>query len=125
LFLEGRAIRFYDLWKDPTHHLILFPPTPQEELDQAKWVTWSQSIPDHWLNLWEVSSRSEPKGGAKSKIPQLRDPQGKFRERYGAGEGAAYLIRPDGYVAFRSQNLSPEGVTRYLQQFYLIKPLRN
>jgi 3-(3-hydroxy-phenyl)propionate hydroxylase len=31
----------------------------------------------------------------------LRDPAGQFAKRYDISEGAAYLVRPDGYVAAR------------------------
>ncbi|MEV0379129.1 FAD-dependent monooxygenase [Nonomuraea sp. NPDC050643] len=38
---------------------------------------------------------------------ELMDVEGRFRERYGVGGGGAVLVRPDGYVAWRS----PDPVT--------------
>jgi 3-(3-hydroxy-phenyl)propionate hydroxylase len=35
---------------------------------------------------------------------QLRDTAGLFRKRYGDAPGAAYLLRPDGYIAARFRN---------------------
>ncbi|CAN5394207.1 FAD-dependent oxidoreductase [soil metagenome] len=40
----------------------------------------------------------------------LRDTSGLFAKRYGASEGAAYLLRPDGYVAARFRNPTPAAV---------------
>ncbi|SEG58802.1 2-polyprenyl-6-methoxyphenol hydroxylase [Nonomuraea solani] len=36
---------------------------------------------------------------------ELMDVEGVFRERYGVGGGGAVLVRPDGYVAWRSPDL--------------------
>lgn len=40
----------------------------------------------------------------------LRDPSGLFAKRYDASEGAAYLLRPDGYVAARLKKPTDAGV---------------
>lgn len=40
----------------------------------------------------------------------LRDPSGLFAKRYDVSEGAAYLLRPDGYVAARFKKPTDAGV---------------
>lgn len=40
----------------------------------------------------------------------LRDASGLFAKRYDASEGAAYLLRPDGYVAARFRKPTQEAV---------------
>ncbi|NUP02408.1 MAG: FAD-binding protein [Nonomuraea sp.] len=46
---------------------------------------------------------------------ELTDVEGTWRERYGVGEGGAALVRPDGYVAWRSPHPTPDPTTT-LQQ---------
>ncbi len=41
---------------------------------------------------------------------QLRDTGGLLRQRYGAEPGIAYLLRPDGYVAARFHNPTPQAI---------------
>ena len=45
---------------------------------------------------------------------QLRDVNGLFRKRYGTEPGAAYLLRPDGYVAARFQHPTSQAVAEAL-----------
>lgn len=40
----------------------------------------------------------------------LRDPSGLFGKRYDTSQGAAYLLRPDGYVAARFKNPTASAV---------------
>ncbi|MEU8247488.1 FAD-dependent monooxygenase [Nonomuraea sp. NPDC048916] len=39
---------------------------------------------------------------------ELMDVEGRWQERYGVGEGGAVLVRPDGYVAWRSRGGDPD-----------------
>lgn len=39
---------------------------------------------------------------------ELKDAEGCWRERYGVSGGGAVLVRPDGYVAWRSPDADPD-----------------
>jgi 2-polyprenyl-6-methoxyphenol hydroxylase-like FAD-dependent oxidoreductase len=49
-------------------------------------------------------------------IDEQSDPRGELRTRYGARDGAVYVVRPDGYVAYRSAGASLEGARAYLDR---------
>ena len=42
---------------------------------------------------------------------ELMDVEGRWVERYGVGRGGAVLVRPDGYVAWRSPSTDPDPTT--------------
>jgi 2-polyprenyl-6-methoxyphenol hydroxylase-like FAD-dependent oxidoreductase len=46
------------------------------------------------------------------------DPEGALHRRYGAGSECLYLIRPDGYVAFRSQPADAAALDAYLASLF-------
>lgn len=48
----------------------------------------------------------------------LADPEGHVFERYGAGEGGCYLIRPDGHVAGRWRAYDADRVAAALQRMF-------
>src|SRR6478736_6162552 len=43
----------------------------------------------------------------------LLDPKGELHHRYGARSACLYVVRPDGYIGFRSQPPDPEGLRSY------------
>jgi 2-polyprenyl-6-methoxyphenol hydroxylase-like FAD-dependent oxidoreductase len=47
----------------------------------------------------------------------LLDPQGDLHRRYGAGAECQYLIRPDGYIGYRSQPSDWEKLESYLSKW--------
>jgi len=52
-------------------------------------------------------------------LPTFVDPDLALHKRYAAGVDALYLIRPDGYVGFRSQPATLEHVTAHLERYLL------
>ena len=49
----------------------------------------------------------------------LVDPRGDLHHRYGAVIESLYLIRPDGYVGFRSQPVDAKALSAYLAKIFL------
>lgn len=59
-----------------------------------------------------VTARSAWAGGPDSLV---LDPGGELHRCWGARAGHLYLVRPDGYIGYRSSHASAEGVRRYLR----------
>ena len=49
----------------------------------------------------------------------LSDPRGELHHRYGARSACLYVVRPDGYIGFRSQPPDPEALQSYFTQIFL------
>lgn len=116
---NGQEIRFFSLLNSPLHQMLIFPSKHPSDLDDA-WNGWYSAKLKKFLKAWWVRSEENEKQKETSKIPTLIDSDGKFRESCGTQEGGIYLIRPDGYVAFRTASLDPEVLTQYLQNYYQI-----
>jgi hypothetical protein len=49
----------------------------------------------------------------------LLDPHGELHHRYGARSECLYVVRPDGYIGFRSQPPDPEALKSYFTRTFL------
>src|SRR5262249_1402191 len=45
--------------------------------------------------------------------------EGELHHRFGARNACLYVVRPDGYIGFRSQPPDPEALKSYLTQIFL------
>jgi hypothetical protein len=50
----------------------------------------------------------------------LLDTEQELHQRYGARAESLYLIRPDGYIGFRSQPTLKEALLQYLNKLFLL-----
>ena len=61
-------------------------------------------------------------GGQEAAGRRFYDPDGSLAHRYGLATEGLVLIRPDGYIGFRSRALAGEHLRRYLQDLFLTVP---
>ena len=47
------------------------------------------------------------------------DPEGTMHQRYGAASECLYLVRPDGYVGFRSQPADAAALDAFLSRIFV------
>jgi hypothetical protein len=90
----------FDLFRDGKFHLLAFPglhPTDANELDPI--LHWAQQ--QEWLRAHRIESN-------------------ELHRRYGATSTTLYLVRPDGYVAFRSQPAVMLDLHNYAKEFGFI-----
>ena len=67
----------------------------------------------HWVDVCVVAP-DERSGRWPTGIHVIGDPQGALRARYRADSPCLYLIRPDGYIAYRSRRW--DGLDDYLDR---------
>jgi hypothetical protein len=106
LLLAGKTSTFIEALRSPRHHLLLFS-SSETAIFEPDLITAAQKTFDahgHWLEVFVVgSNKSESQLPAGATL--LEDPQGALRQRYGGDVARLYLIRPDGYVAYRSRRV--------------------
>ncbi len=101
----GAKLRLYDLVAEHRHLLLL------TEDDSEALPVLALDIPEHPIAAYRISA-----SGIQGS--ELIDCEGEVTARYGSAS-AAYLIRPDGYVAFRCRRSEvSERLPRYLAKVF-------
>ncbi|WP_327683498.1 FAD-dependent monooxygenase [Kitasatospora sp. NBC_00458] len=110
--------RLFDLLRSPRHALLLYADagTPAEHLHGTAAAARSAAH-----GLLDVHVVLAPEADARPdglRLPFVRDAAGAFRAAYAADEGAAFLIRPDGYLAARLPAGDPGGPAAHLRRTF-------
>ncbi|HEX8670582.1 MAG TPA: FAD-dependent monooxygenase [Longimicrobium sp.] len=102
---DGGETTLFSLCTGAAHHLLVFGADSADALRtlaaahlgdvQAHHITHSTEVPGAWL-----------------------DESGETHRRYGIAESGYYLIRPDGYIAFRAPGLDTAPLTQYLLRIF-------
>jgi hypothetical protein len=117
---SGEPVRFSQLQRGTKHHLVLFAGSQATAATYQYLQTiadtiaqrYGRSVATHFVVPREVP----PQLQGRSEV--LVDPRGELHHRYGATIESLYLIRPDGYVGFRSQPADGEVLHSYLAKIF-------
>jgi 2-polyprenyl-6-methoxyphenol hydroxylase-like FAD-dependent oxidoreductase len=91
-----RELRLQSLLRTPRHTLFLFARDREHELALA---AEASTLLEDRLEVFVIPAADDPDPQGRLLLP---DPHGALRDTFGAAAGAAYLVRPDGYVGWRA-----------------------
>jgi hypothetical protein len=118
----GVPVRLFELLRPGRHVLLLFDgrgATPAgyrklEEIEHGVRARYRDLIAVHL-----VAPQAAPPAALRWDGSLLLDAEGELHRQYGAGSECLYLIRPDGYVGYRSQPADPGRLSAYLQTMFI------
>lgn len=106
-------LRLFELLDGTEHTLMLYADNDKEATALADVATAvTERTNGHLRPYLIVSQASEIPNPA---VPTLRDTAGEYRAAYDATSGCAYLIRPDGYLAYRTAHADTAHVLACLE----------
>lgn len=120
------AERLFDVFRDSPYTLLMFEGTHQTSGSKSPWSRMervAQQLQDEQAKRIRpivVSSRRERPSDIEWSGPILLDGDGTLHHRYGARGECLYLVRPDGYIAYRSEPIDPEKLSAYLPR--IVRP---
>jgi 2-polyprenyl-6-methoxyphenol hydroxylase-like FAD-dependent oxidoreductase len=114
-------VRFFQRLRGTAHQVVLFAgahATAQthqrlQALAEATLRAYPGRIETHLIVPHELPG--DLAGGGE----MLLDPQGELHHRYGARSACLYVVRPDGYIGFRSQPPDAEALNSYFTRIFL------
>jgi 2-polyprenyl-6-methoxyphenol hydroxylase-like FAD-dependent oxidoreductase len=107
--------QLYDLLAGTSHALLIF--TPQRGEGRRHEVQAALADWQHLLEVYPIR-RFDPNDMGEQ---TWHDPDGALAERYGLGDEGLVLIRPDGYISFRSRSIAEEPLQRYLRAHFSLQ----
>jgi 2-polyprenyl-6-methoxyphenol hydroxylase-like FAD-dependent oxidoreductase len=123
LEVGGRAVTLFDLLRGPRHSLLLFAGGASARRRGDRLTNLADSVARSYADLIDVylvcAADAAAAPAAPPGVTVVRDSEQALQRRYGAGSGCAYLIRPDGYVGYRSASVTLPRFRQYLDRVFV------
>jgi 2-polyprenyl-6-methoxyphenol hydroxylase-like FAD-dependent oxidoreductase len=118
---DGDTIRLFDILRSTKHTLLLFAGVEPEENTWKRLDIVAEQVRDRYgthIQVYQVAAGNTPPDGGATNAELLLDPELVLHHRFGAHTECLYLVRPDGYVGFRSQPANVASLQDYLGQIF-------
>jgi len=118
----GVSVRLFELLRPGRHVLLLFDGRGATPAGYRKLEEIEQGVRARYRDLiavYLVVPYAAPPAELRSDGSLLLDAEGELHHKYGAGSECLYLIRPDGYVGYRSQPADAGRLSAYLQTMFI------
>ncbi len=119
---RGRSTTLFDLLRGPHHTMLLFPGAHHEAASWRRMAELSRSVHERWGELFKIWFIAEQPDAEASHLELngdlLLDPERALHNRYGAVKESLYLVRPDGYVGYRSEPATASALNDYLVSIF-------
>jgi hypothetical protein len=122
LMHDNRPTTLFELLRGPKHTLLLFPGAAHEAKSWHRLAELAESVESRMGDLINVYFVAIEAGSVPSN-PKFHgrlilDPERSLHYRYGAETECMYLIRPDGYVGYRSEPATASAFHDYLGRIF-------
>lgn len=110
---DDRARRLFEIFRTPRHILLLFLGASGDSSAKAERIAGALSaLPADVLDTYRIAR------GASGLPAELRDLSGLAHAAYGISEGGVVLVRPDGYLGYRSDSFDPITLQAYFERVF-------
>jgi 2-polyprenyl-6-methoxyphenol hydroxylase-like FAD-dependent oxidoreductase len=124
LRVGDRVVTLFELLRGPGHTLLLFTGVPGKAEARRRLGELASEVAQRFGDLIDVClvDAEHDSAGASPGVTPVYDPEQTLHHRYGAQRDCLYLIRPDGYVGFRSEPAERSALARYLDRVFILAP---
>jgi hypothetical protein len=119
---DGGGPRLHDLFRGTGHVLLLFDGAAATDRGYKNLDGIAREVKDkygHLVDVHVVVPRGERPAALTWTGAVLLDARGAIHKTYGARSECLYLIRPDGYVAYRTQPADGARLGEYLRSIFV------
>ncbi|MFE9787075.1 FAD-dependent monooxygenase [Nocardia salmonicida] len=116
-------LRLFPLLAGPGHTLLRYVDNTCDTAtltEMERHVALLRKLTDDHLDTYLVASPGATI--APTILPVIRDSDGDFARRYHCAAGAAYVVRPDGYLGYAASPATPDDLIRHFESTFAPAP---
>ncbi|HEU5368515.1 MAG TPA: FAD-dependent monooxygenase, partial [Ktedonobacterales bacterium] len=118
---DGTSARLFEIMRSATHTLLLLADAERADESWRRLTALADAINARYgqqITTYLVAAGKTAPSSATTSASMLLDPEQTLRQRYGTGSECLYLIRPDGYIGYRSVPADAAALDDYLKGFF-------